>query len=794
MLRPRRLVLAASSLAGMLAIGERALADEGQWMPRQIAELDADALAKQGLELTPAELYDPKGGGLLEAVVNLGGCSAGFVSADGLIATNHHCALAAIQAASSVEHDYLKDGFLAATRDAEIVAKDEDVEIVQRITDVTAKVHEVVAREQDPAARALAVERLGKELVRECEAAAPARRCRMAEFYAGAEFQLIDSLVLRDVRLVYAPPESIGNFGGEVDNWMWPRHTGDFTLLRAYVGPGGESVEHDAKNVPYRPKRFLEVGTDGVAPGELVAVLGFPGSTQRYQSSAEVARQIEQVLPTRVEVYREWIDLLEAAGERDEAVRIKFAAKLRQLQNREKNARGMLDGLASNGTLARREAEDGELTRWAEAQQNPRYSATLDQLAELSATRRDAFARDFLLDSATRGANSLALAIDLVRRAREREKPDLERVPAYMDRDAEQLWSTQERRIRDFDREVDRALLASWLRRIAALPEAQRFTKAVEAEATALAGTKLMDAAVAKRLWDADWATIERERDPLLAFARELVPELEAMEARDRAAKGTMLELGPRWFEMLDAVRSGPVYPDANGTLRISFATVQGYSPREGLVATPQTTVTGLVAKHTGKKPFDVPQAVRDAAPLAGQTYWADPTLGDVPVAMLANADTTGGNSGSPVIDGRGRWVGLNFDRVWENIAGDFGYSTARSRNIIVDVRYLLWQLDEVVHADALLAELGVAELAKAPARSATKTSEATPAGPKGSGSADIGVPREQPSEVAPAEVGCGCATQPTRGASLLGIVVLALRRRRRAHPCADASTTASAE
>ncbi|HWB81703.1 MAG TPA: S46 family peptidase [Nannocystaceae bacterium] len=787
---PRSLA-AVVALAALLTLGVRAEADEGQWMPRQIAELDADELRAKGLELAPSELYDPAGGGLLEAVVNLGGCSAGFVSADGLIATNHHCAMSAIQAASSVEHDYLKDGFLAKTRAEEIVAKDEDVEIVQRITDVTAKVHEVVAREQDPAARALAVERLGKELVRECEAAAPARRCRMAEFYAGAEFQLIDSLVLRDVRLVYAPPESIGNFGGEVDNWMWPRHTGDFTLLRAYVGKSGESVEHSEANVPYQPKRFLPVASEGVQPGDFVAVLGFPGNTQRYQSSAEVARQIAQALPARAELNREWIDLLEAAGERDAAVRIKVAAKMRSLQNREKNARGMLDGLARNGTLARREQEDEELARWAAAQKDPRYAAALDRLAELSTTKRESFPLDFVLDNSTRGSNALALALDIVRRARERGKPDLERVPAYMDRDAEQLWSTQQRRIRDFDREVDRQLLESWFARVAALPEAQRFA---HDEAAKLLRTKVTEAAFAEKLWQADWAAIEQERDPMIAFARDLVPQLEALEQRDRAHKGAMLELGPRWFEMLDAVRSGPVYPDANGTLRISFAHVKGYAPREGLLATPQTTVTGLLAKHTGKAPFDVPQAIRDAAPRAKTTWWADPSLGDVPIAMLADGDTTGGNSGSPVIDGRGRWIGLNFDRVWENIAGDYGWSVERSRNIVVDVRYLLWILDEVVHADALLAELGVAQLADAPARSNDAPASAT-ATATAKGGADIGVPRAQPSEIAPAEVGCGCAAkrEATNGLTLLLLALVGIARRR-AQPCAEASTTASAE
>jgi hypothetical protein len=302
--------------------------------------------------------------------------------------------------------------------------------------------------------------------------------------------------------------------------------------------------------------------------------------------------------------------------------------------------------------------------------------------------------------------------------------------------------------------------------------------------------TKLVDEAFTKRLWDASWAELERERDPLVVFARALVPEIEALEQRERALKGVMLEIGPRWFEMLDAVREGPVYPDANGTLRVSFATVQGYAPRDGLLATPRTTLAGLVAKHTGVDPFDVPQAIRDAAPQAKTTWWADPGLADVPVAMLANADTTGGNSGSPVVDGRGRWVGLNFDRVWENIAGDFGYSPERSRNIIVDVRYLLWILDEVLHADALLEELGVAEQAKAPARTRglAPAHTATMEEDTRSRSADIGVPKESGgSSSAPSEAGCGC--RQTGDSSWLWVMAVCgwVRRRRRHRGISDA-------
>lgn len=757
-----------------------ARADEGQWMPRQIPELDADALRRAGLELPLSDLHalDAEGNevGLLSAVVNLSGCSAGFVSADGLVATNHHCAYGAIQAASSVEHDYLRDGFVAPDRAGEIVAKNTTVQIVESVTDVTTQVRAVADAQTDPAARAKAVEDLRKSLVAECEKT-PARKCRVADFYAGAEVQLIASMELKDVRLVYAPPSGVGNYGGEVDNWMWPRHTGDFSLLRAYVGPDGEPAEHSAANVPYEPKRHLAVG-DGVGPGDFVAVLGFPGSTQRYQSAAEVERHIEQVYPGRIDLYGEWIAIMDAAGARDPAVKIKVAAKVKSLQNRFKNAQGMIDGLRKNGTVDRRKQEDVQLREWAAANPAGDPVATLDALAAIATERESEFDREFLIENLDRGANALAIAIDVVRRARERSKPDLERAVEYMDRSAAQLWSTQTRRIRDFDAGVDRALLASLLRRVSALPAERRF---VNGDADALVRTRLVDEAFTKSLWDADWATIERSGDPLIVFARALVPVIEAHEQRVRARDGVMLGVGPKYFAMLREIRKGPVYPDANSTLRLSWGNVGGYVPREGLAATPQTTVSGMMAKHTGFEPFDVPARVREAAAASKSSRWVDAKLGDVPTDFLANLDTTGGNSGSPVIDGKGRWVGLNFDRVWENVAGDFGYNTERSRNVVVDVRYLLWQLDEVEHAQWILDELGVG--AKAAAQPVAVAST-TAAKAKDEGG-DVGVPVRPSETTMPATLsaGCSCGVDDSRSGAGLLVLVAGLLRRRRANP-----------
>ncbi|MEM6992815.1 MAG: S46 family peptidase, partial [Myxococcota bacterium] len=612
---PRRGAVACASVAvaASLCVAPRAAADEGQWMPKQIAELDQSELARLGLELTAQEVWNPDDFGLMAAIVNFGGCSSGFISPKGLIATNHHCAYGAIQAQSSVDHDYLTDGFVATTQADELEAKGKTVKVLEKITDVTEDIRVAVEAITEPAAKQRAFELAGKLLVEACEKQ-PNRSCRVAEFYNGSEVQLHEYLELKDVRLVYAPPSGVGNFGGEVDNWMWPRHSGDYSLLRAYVGPDGKSAPYSEDNVPYEPKRFLDVSTEGVAPGSFVAVLGYPGHTDRYLPAAEMRRQLEQFLPSRVSLYGEWIGILEEEGAREPAVKIKVAAKLRGLANRHKNARGMLEGIARDKLLERREAEEVALAAWAK-EQGKDYGAVLPGLAKLAEARRSTFERDFLLDNLRGGANTLATAIDLVRRAKERGKPDLERKSTYMDRGEKRLWSRIEGRLRDYDETVDRRLLEALFRRVEALPAEAKFSGLRASDiAGYLAKTKVSERAFVRGLFDAaDYSAIEASRDPMIALARDLVTATETREAQSTYREGEMLDLGPRYFEMLRAVRKGPVYPDANGTLRLTLGTVVGYAPQDGLVALPQTTASGFAAK-AGAAPFDAPPHLVEAA------------------------------------------------------------------------------------------------------------------------------------------------------------------------------------
>ena len=765
-------------------------------MPSQIAELDRARLQEMGLELTPEQLWSAEGG-ILRAVVNLGGCTASFISADGLIATNHHCAYAAIQGNSSVEHDYLKDGFVARTRAEELRAKDATVRVIAAITDVTAEVQRAVDAAADDRARGVAIDRVRKQIVDECERdnsgpegrADKTLRCEVTSFYSGSLYQRIAYRELKDVRLVYAPPSAIGEFGGEVDNWMWPRHTGDFTLMRVYVGPDKGSAEYAEANVPYQPAQWLKVSPDGVKAGDFVAVLGYPGETNRYKPALEVTRWIEQAFPARISLYDEWVAIYEELGAKDPAVAIKVASSKKTLANRTKNSRGQIVGMRAMGLVERRNREEEALAAWAARPDNAGYADVLPELRALTEDQRAWFEVDMPISVVGSASGLLGVAIDVVRSAREKKKPDLERASGYMDRDAKRLRGAVERRVRNFDAEVEAQTLAAWLlrvsrakgRRIAALGPlvaggGETREAFVAATRRLMKATRLGEKEVATGLLAAHEEDLGRRRDPLLDLAIALVPEIEAWEARTDARQGRSARVGPRYFTMLRTVRQGPVYPDANGTLRFSFAKVTGYSPREGLIATPQTTLGGQLAKLTGEVPFALPQEVIDAAAGAKDTYWSDPILGDLPIAFLADADTTGGNSGSPAINGRGQLVGLNFDRVWENVAGDFGYNPARSRNIIVDARYMLWLLDRVEDAGGLLDELGVGGLRGAGPRPATP---ATSDAPGSTGS--TGTTATRTVEACPPEGrrACGCSGGEAGWGGLV-VVGLLWRRRRR--------------
>lgn len=718
-----------------LAAGE-AFAVEGKWTPQQILELDPQELRKLGLEIPPGKLWSREGAGLLAAAVKVGtGCSGGFISGEALVITNHHCAFSILQQHSTPERNLIENGFLARTRSEELPGKGTRITIPHRSEDVTATIEAAVPAGADDLARYQAIERKKKELVAACEEQ-PNRRCQVEAFDGGVSYRLFEGIEYADVRLVFAPPRTVGEYGGEVDNWSWPRHTGDFALLRVWAGPDGGPAPEGQGTTVYRPPHFFPVANGsrgGVGPGSFVLVLGYPGVTFRSMTAAEMRERAEYFFPRRAELYRAWLDVMEAASAQSEEARLALADRLKLLANREKNSRGQVAGLRRGRILDKKEASEKEVLAWAARRPEQAEAVAAEavaaqkELAQVMETVLRTWDRDFLLDQTKSGPKPLDLALTLVRWAGEKVKPDLERETDYMERERERLRERLRRDQKRMHLPTEEALLADLFQRYANLPEGSRVAaidevlggvrtpdavrnRSAEWAAELIDRTKVTDAAERDRMFDESTTELEARRDPLLDLAFALDGELKERKERDDRVKGAISRLRPRWHRAVLAHAGRPVAPDGNGTLRVSLAHVKGYSPRDAVQLTPQTTVGGIVEKETGEDPFASPEAVLAAAPTARKSRWADPKLEDVPVAFLADADTTSGSSGSPVLNGRGELVGVNFDRVWENVAGDFGYNPEVSRNVSADGRYLLWLLEVLYgeEAQGVIKEMGV--------------------------------------------------------------------------------------
>ncbi|MEM7200930.1 MAG: S46 family peptidase [Planctomycetota bacterium] len=687
--------------------------DEGQWLPQQVLAMDWAELQKRGLELSKDEFWHPDRGGVLSAAVQIGGCSASFVSSDGLLVTNHHCGFRAVQRLSSVETNYLDAGFVAPSKTAELPAPGMVVYVVRRIRDVTAEVHAAQAKAETDLDRWQATQRAIEELVREGEQE-PNTVCHVASFLEGQQYHLYYRTRIEDVRLAFAPPRSIGEFGGEVDNWEWPRHTGDFCFFRAYVGPDGTPRTYREDNVPYRPAHFLKTSASGVQEGDLVMILGYPGRTERYLTSSAVSDRQSVTYPFRHRLFSDIIDVLHRAGARDEARRLRYASLVKSLANTQKNALGMIEGLRRNGTVAHKLAEEAAFRSWIEESAGgAEFAGVLEEMLDLDEQARRTLMRDQvsrLLGSA--GLAPLVATLAEAARAVESAASDDEPIPRGLERRLASPSLTT-----DFDT-VQRPILALLLEEARSLPEAQRL-RGTEALIAAEAGTAewLSEALAASQMLDAERRAllfaqgrhaVAASKDPLVVLARGIAQEAIARAGRDDGRRGRLLEVGRRWIEGQQKWRGTSFYPDANSTLRVSIAAVKGYEPRDGVIHVPHTTVAGVLDKEKGAAPFASPAALLGAAEGRTRSKFFDQGVGDVPVCFLSDGDTTGGNSGSPVVNGRGELVGLNFDRVFEAVAGDYGWRPERSRNISVDVRYILWVLEQVLPAPHLLAELGV--------------------------------------------------------------------------------------
>ncbi len=715
----------------MLAVP--ASAGEGMWPPHQLPELKSE-LRELGLKLDPGTLTDLTAHPM-NAVISLGGCTASFVSPDGLVVTNHHCAYGAIQYNSSEDENLLEDGFLAKTRAEERFAgPGSRVLVTVEVSNVTERVKGELSEEMSGKERYDAIEARRKELVAECESD-EGHRCRVSGFHGGLEYHLIKQLEIKDVRLVYAPAGSIGKYGGDVDNWMWPRHTGDFAFYRAYVDREGRPADHASENVPFRPAHWLRVQPAGVSAGDFVMVIGYPGSTNRYRLAQEAQNTIAWRYPTLKRVFHEMLEVIEReTAERPDAA-IKYASMVAGLNNAAKNYQGMLDGFAKSDILERKSALENELDAWiaADPARKAEYGGVIAELRALVEKDQATRDRDIYYGFLGRRSSLLSVASQLYRLSREKAKPDLEREPGYQERDWPRIAERMQRMERTFDPAVDRAIWRAGLLAYAAIPVDQHVAEydaffgiegtSIDASRldgildTMYANTALVDTEKRLSWMDKDPAAFEESDDPFIKLAVHMYDVSRKMEEEDEELAGELQRARPRYMKVLIAFlgsRGKAVYPDANGTLRVTVGSVEGYSPRDALHYTPFTTLRGILEKDTGEEPFDSPPDLLRAIEAGEHGRYEVAGLGSVPVNFLSTVDTTGGNSGSPTVNARAELVGLLFDGNYESINADWDFNPEITRSIHVDIRYVLWVMDTIDGARHLLEEMGVARPARA--------------------------------------------------------------------------------
>jgi hypothetical protein len=707
-----------------------AASDEGMWMPQQIPAL-ADRLKALGFD-GDARAFADLTGFPMNAVVSLGGCSASFVSAEGLMVTNNHCVQGSLQYNSKPERNLMVDGFLAKTKGEELWnGPGSRVFVTVSVKDVT----EAIMGKTDPKtadrARYDVVDQRVKAQTAACEK--DGLRCTVAPFFEGMKWYEIGQMEIQDVRLVYAPAQGIGNFGGETDNWQWPRHTGDFSFYRAYVSKDGKAVPYAKENVPYKPKHFLKVSPKGASPGELVFVAGYPGRTFRLNPYAEVKETVEWSLPRSIKRATDRIAILEALGRDDKETALRVTQSIRGLNNGLTKNKGVLQGMVKGGLLAEKEAQEKDFVKWIEADpaRKAKYGSVLPAINQIVADRATTRERDALLGEMSGIMGSgLGSAQSLYRFSIEKPKKDADRDAAYQERNWQRLKDGQERAQRTLSAKADRALMTYALADIAKLPAGQRievldkeigFSPGMsEADAAkacdawldkVFAGTKIYDKDFRMSLFDKSTADLVATKDSMLMLASALYPMQEANREKTKERAGAMYVAGPVHADALLAKNGGLVSPDANSTLRVTYGTVKGVEPRDGMFYLPQTTLKGILEKATGTGEFNAPKAELDAikAVLGGKpTPYLDPKLKDVPVDFLSNVDTTGGNSGSATLNSKGELIGLLFDGTFDTVAADYLFDREKTRSIHVDTRNMLWVMAEVDKATNLLDEMGI--------------------------------------------------------------------------------------
>jgi hypothetical protein len=683
-------------------------ADEGMWLPSLIKERFND-MKKNGFKLTASDLYDINKASLKDAIVHFGGgCTGELISGDGLLITNHHCGFGQIQSHSSVQNDYLKDGFWAMSREEELPNRGLTVRFLVRMEDVTLKVLQNIKDGATEEERIASISKNSAEII---DAAKKGNHydARVESLYYGNQYFLFIYETYTDVRLVGAPPSSIGKFGGDTDNWMWPRHTGDFSLFRIYAGKDNMPAPYSKENVPYKPKKFFSISTSGVNEGDFTLVYGFPGRTQEYLYS-EAVRYISVISnPHKINLRTLRLDIQNEEMSKSQEVRIKYASKNASVANAWKKWQGEAKGIIKMNAVGTKKEYEKRFSVWAASK--PDYKGILDSIAAIyNVLEPYSFANDYLVEAINSN--------EIIRFAGSIKSTIMRNSKMSPELSAQNIKELALRFYKDYDINIDeqsfKALLAEYQKNVPTEFQPEFFKELLEkfgctdnivsdifANSIFVSKDKVMsilDDGVTQNIFDNDPAVLFYQK-----FNDHFNDNIKPIIDRSNSKLAIFYRKYMRGQMEFDQQKN--FYPDANSTLRITYGKVKGYSPADGIYYNHLSTLEGIMQKDNPDiYDYNIPQKLRDIYKTKDFGRWA--INGTVPVCFVASNHTSGGNSGSPVINAEGNLVGINFDRVWEGTMSDIVYDPEICRNISLDVRYVLFVIDKVAGAGHLLNEM----------------------------------------------------------------------------------------